>query len=132
MSLPLDPSKSITTAPSDRSFYSSVDPIDLHRLLFTGSDRMAPGDRGYPMRTTSGDWMIPVVVDLPYAMLASLEAEAQSRVIGNIVRAALVKAGHGTVDDITGIKSDRYASDEERDNIRDNIRDKIRAATRSR
>jgi hypothetical protein len=89
---------------------------------------MAPGYPGYPMRTTSGDWMIPVIVDLPYAMLASLEAEAQSREIGNIVRAALVKAGHGTVDDITGTKSDRYASDEERENIRE----MITAAMRSR
>lgn len=128
MSLPLDPSKSVTTTLSDRLFYSSINPIDLHRILCTGSDCMAPGYPGYPMRTTSGDWMIPVIVDLPYAMLASLEAEAQSRKIGNIVRAALVKAGHGTMDDITGIKSDRYASDEERDSIRE----MITAAMRSR
>ncbi len=65
------------------------------------------------MRTTSGEWMVPVIVDLPYAMLASLEAEAQSREIGNIIRAALVTAGHGTADDITGIKSDRYTTEEE-------------------
>lgn len=57
--------------------------------------------------------MIPVIVDLPYAMLASLEAEAQSPKIGNIIRAALVTAGHGSADDIIGIKSDRYTTDEE-------------------
>lgn len=56
---------------------------------------------------------VPVIVDLPYAMLASLEAEAQSRKIGNIVRAALVTAGHDTADDIIGIKSDRYTTEEE-------------------
>jgi len=128
VSLPLDPSESVTTTLSDRLFYSSINPLDLHRILCTGSDGMALGHPGYPKRTTSGDWMIPVIVDLPYAMLASLEAEAQSREIGNIVRAALVKAGHGTVDDITGIKSDRYASDEERENIRK----MITAAMRSR
>jgi len=128
VSLPQDPGKSVTTTLSDRLFYSSINPLDLHRILFTGSDGMAPGYPGYPMRTTSEDWMIPVLVDLPYAMLASLEAEAQSRQIGNIVRAALVKAGHGTVDDITGTKSDRYASDEERENIRE----MITAAMRSR
>jgi hypothetical protein len=76
------------------------------------------------MRTTSGEWVIPVIVDLPYAMLASLEAEAQSRIIDNMIRAALVTAGHGTMDDITSIKSDRYASYEEQD--------KIVAAARSR
>ncbi|MBJ6123757.1 hypothetical protein [Sphingomonas mollis] len=39
--------------------------------------------------------MIPVIIDLPYAMLASLEAAAQSTEIGDIVRAALVAIGHG-------------------------------------
>lgn len=112
MSLPLDPSKPITTAPSDQPSYPSADPTTDYRLWMIGSEWNG-SKPGYPTRTTSGEWMIPVIVDLPYAMLASLEAEAQSPKIGNIIRAALVTAGHGTADDIIGIKSDRYMTDEE-------------------
>jgi hypothetical protein len=112
VSLPLDPSKPITTAPSDQPSYPSADPTTDYRLWMIGSEWNG-SKPGYPTRTTSGEWMIPVIVDLPYAMLASLEAEAQSPKIGNIIRAALVTAGHGTADDIIGIKSDRYTNDEE-------------------
>ena len=112
MSLPLDPSKPITTAPSDQPSYPSADPTTDYRLWMIGSEWNG-SKPGYPTRTTSGEWMIPVIVDLPYAMLASLEAEAQSPKIGNIIRAALVTAGHGTADDIIGIKSDRYTTDAE-------------------
>lgn len=112
MSLPLDPSKPITTAPSDQPSYPSADPTTDYRLWMIGSEWNG-SKPGYPTRTTSGEWMIPVIVDLPYAMLASLEAEAQSPKMGNIIRAALVTAGHGTADDIIGIKSDRYTNDEE-------------------
>jgi hypothetical protein len=112
VSLPLDPSKPITTAPSDQPSYPSADPTTDYRLWMIGSEWNG-SKPGYPTRTTSGEWMIPVIVDLPYAMLASLEAEAQSPKIGNIIRAALVTAGHGTADDIIGIKSDRYTTDEE-------------------
>ena len=112
MSLPLHPSKPLTTAPSDQPSYPSADPTTDYRLWMIGSEWNG-SKPGYPTRTTSGEWMIPVIVDLPYAMLASLEAEAQSPKIGNIIRAALVTAGHGTADDIIGIKSDRYTTDEE-------------------
>lgn len=61
--------------------------------------------------------MIPVFVDLPYSMLASLEAAAQSEDIGEIVRAALVAAGYGAPDDIAGVRSDRFATIEERREI---------------
>lgn len=61
--------------------------------------------------------MIPVFVDLPYSMLASLEAAAQSEEIGDIVRAALVAAGYGLPDDIAGVRSDRFATIEERREI---------------
>lgn len=61
--------------------------------------------------------MIPVIIDLPYAMLASLEAAAQSGEIGDIVRAALVAIGHGRPDDITGVRSDRFATLDERREI---------------
>lgn len=57
--------------------------------------------------------MIPVIIDLPYSMLASLEAAAQSGEIGDIVRAALVAIGHGTPDDIAGVRSDRFATFDE-------------------
>lgn len=111
MSLPQDPGKPIKIYPANQP-YPSADPATDLRLWMIGSEWNGPS-RGYPMRTTSGEWMVPVIVDLPYAMLASLEAEAQSREIGNIIRAALVTAGHGTADDITGIKSDRYTTEEE-------------------
>ena len=61
--------------------------------------------------------MIPVFVDLPYSMLASLEAAAQSEEIGDIVRAALVAAGYGVPDDIAGVRSHRFATIEERREI---------------
>ena len=61
--------------------------------------------------------MIPFIIDLPYQMLASLEAVARSEEIGDIVRAALVAAGHGTPDDIAGVRSDRFATIEERREI---------------
>lgn len=69
------------------------------------------------MRAASGEWMIPVIIDLPYAMLASLEAAAQSDEFGDLIRAALVAAGHGTPDDIKGVRSDRFATPAERDEI---------------
>ncbi len=61
--------------------------------------------------------MIPIIIDLPYSMLASAEAAVQSEEIGDIVRAALVAAGHGTPDDIAGARSDRFATAEERREI---------------
>jgi exosome complex RNA-binding protein Csl4 len=54
--------------------------------------------------------MTPVIIDLPYAIRASLEAAAQSGEIGDIVRAALVAIGHGKPNDITGVRSDRFAT----------------------
>lgn len=66
--------------------------------------------------------MIPVIIDLPYAMLASLEAAAQSEEIGDIVRAALVAVGHGRPDDIAGVRSDRFARLDERREIADATR----------
>ena len=117
MSLPLPPGKPIPTARSHQPSYPIIDPKTDIRLLLIGGEWLVPAPPGYPMRTTSGDWMIPVIVELPYAMLVSVEAEAQSRKIGNVVRAALVTAGHGTVDDIIGIKSDRYATFDEQKKI---------------
>lgn len=52
--------------------------------------------------------MIPVIIDLPYAMLAGLERAAQSEEIGDIVRTAFEAIGHGTPDDIAGIRSNRF------------------------
>lgn len=63
-----------------------------------------------PTKTEAGDWMIRVMLDLPYPMLASLEAKAGSHNVGELIRAALVTAGHGTGSDIVGVRSDRYAT----------------------
>ncbi|MGN7161980.1 hypothetical protein [Sphingomonas sp. SAFR-052] len=52
--------------------------------------------------------MIPIIVNMPYGMIASLEAEAQSGRFEHLVRAALVAAGHGKADDIAGVPSDRF------------------------
>lgn len=59
----------------------------------------------------------PGIIDLPYSLLASLEAAARSEEIGDLIRAALVAAEHGTPDDIEGIRSDRFATLEERHEI---------------
>ncbi len=91
----------------------SSDPAtDLRRLL-AGSKWNAPGTSQFPVRTGAGEWMIPVIIDLPYSMLSSAEAAAQSEEIGDIVRAALVAAGHGSPDDIAGVRSDRFATFDE-------------------
>lgn len=68
------------------------------------------------MRTSCGEWMIPVVVYLPYALLAGLEAAARFQETGDIVRQRcrqLVTYG----DDITGRRSDRFATVDERREI---------------
>lgn len=110
------PNRPVPDSPSDPSPHMSSDPAtDLRRLL-AGSKWNVPGTAGFPVRTAAGEWMIPVIVDLPYAMLTSLEATAQACEIGDIVRAALVVAGHGTPDDIAGVRSDRFATlDEQRE-----------------
>lgn len=103
-----------TPAPPRTSLvYASADPETDIRRVFAGSRIEAPGG-GKPTRTRSGEWMIRTVLDLPYSMLASLEATAGSDEIGNLVRIALAAAGHGDRDDAIGVRSDRYATDDER------------------
>jgi len=107
------PCSPTSDSPSGPSPCLSANPATDLRRRFAGSNWNAPGSPGFPVRTAGGEWMIPVIVDLPYAMLASLEAAAQSGEIGDIVRAALVAIGHGRPDDITGVRSDRFATFEE-------------------
>ena len=103
-----------TPAPPRTSLaYASADPETDIRRVFAGSRIEAPGG-GKPTRTRSGEWMIRTVLDLPYSMLASLEATAGSGDIGNLIRIALAAAGHGDRDDAIGVRSDRYATDDER------------------
>ncbi|RDE04203.1 hypothetical protein [Sphingomonas aracearum] len=90
--------------------YASADPATDLRLLFAGTKWSDPGHGGDPTKTEAGDWMIRVMLDLPYPMLASLEAKAGSHNVGELIRAALVTAGHGTGSDIVGVRSDRYAT----------------------
>ena len=103
-----------TAAPPRTSLaYASADPETDMRCMFAGSRMEAPGG-GAPTRTRSGEWMIRTTLDLPYSMLASLEATAGSDDIGNLIRIALAAAGHGDRDDAIGVRSDRYATDNER------------------
>lgn len=98
--------------------YASADPSTDLRLLLAGTDWSEPRHGGYPTRTEAGDWMIRVMLDLPYPMLASLEAQAGSHDVGELIRAALVTAGHGSRTEIVGIRSDRYATrDEQRERL---------------
>ena len=103
-----------TPAPPPRSLpYASADPETDMRRMFAGM-RMEPTGGGKPTRTKSGEWMIRTTLDLPYSMLASLEATAGSDDIGNLIRIALAAAGHGDRNDAIGVRSDRYATDDER------------------
>ncbi len=95
---------------SSQQTYESMDPANDHRLRLAGREWGQTGNSGLPSLTTSGEWMIPVILNLPYAMLASLEAQVQSYEIGDAIRAALVAAGHGSVEDIEGIRSDRFST----------------------
>lgn len=111
------PRPTVSDSPSASSPCLSANPATDLRQLFAGSSWNAPGSPGFPVRTAAGEWMIPVIIDLPYAMLASLEAAAQSGEIGDIVRAALVAVGHGTPDHVAGVRSDRFATLDERREI---------------
>ncbi len=113
--IPLNPGdiEPIPQASRKACAYASADPMTDVRLIFAGTPLSEPGRGGYPTRTTSGEWMIRTLLDLPYAMLASLEAEAGSEDIGELIRAALVAAGHGSETDIAGIRADRHATDSE-------------------
>lgn len=103
-----------TAAPAfDRPAYASANPETDMRRMLAGMQMEATGS-GAPTRTTSGEWMVQIAVDLPYAMLASLEAKAGSEDIDDLIRAALVNAGHGSEADVSGIRSDRYATHAER------------------
>lgn len=98
--------------------YASADPTTDLRLLLAGTEWSEPGHGGYPTRTEAGDWMVRVRLDLPYSILASLESKARSHDIGELVRAALVTAGHGSEADIVGVRSDHYATrDEQRERL---------------
>jgi len=111
------PRRPVSDSPSDPSPRMSIDPATDLRRLFAGSKWNAPGTSQFPVRTAAGEWMIPVIIDLPYSMLASLEAAARSGEIGDIVRAALVAIGHGIPDDIAGVRSDRFATLDEHHEI---------------
>lgn len=117
MTLHPRPCPPVSNSSTNPSPCLSTDPATDLRRLFAGSNWNAPGSPGFPVRTAAGEWMIPVIIDLPYSMLASLEAAAQSEEIGDIVRAALVAAGHGTPDDVAGVRSDRFATLDERREI---------------
>lgn len=113
MALDLSDIKPSPAPPRTSLAYASADPETDMRRMFAGSRMEAPGG-GAPTRTRSGEWMIRTVVDLPYSMLASLEATAVSDDIGNLIRIALAAAGHGDREDAIGVRSDRYATDDER------------------
>lgn len=93
---------------TERPSYGSADPKTDPRWRYRGSEWARPGTPGSPPQTASGDWMIPIIVNMPYGMIASLEAEAQSECFQHLVRAALVAAGHGTADDIASFETDRF------------------------
>jgi hypothetical protein len=113
MTLDLSGMQPTAAPPFYQSAYASADSNTDMRRMFAGMQTEATGG-GTPTRTTSGEWMIRITLDLPYAMLASLEAKAESEDIGDLIRAVLVTAGHGSEADVTGIRSDRYATDAER------------------
>lgn len=113
MALDLSDFKPTPAPPRNQLPYASADPETDMRRMFAGMPIEAPGG-GKPTRTRSGEWMIRTTLDLPYSMLVSLEATAGSDEIGNLVRIALVAAGHGDRDDAIGVRSDRYATDDER------------------
>lgn len=91
----------------ERPAYGSADPKTDPRWRYAGSEWARPTP-GYPPQTASGEWMIPIIVNMPYGMIASLETEAQSGRFEHLVRAALVAAGHGKADDIAGFATDRF------------------------
>lgn len=113
MTLDLSDIKPTPASPHTPLPYASVDPETDMRRVFAGMPMETAGG-GKPTRTMSGEWMVRIALDLPYAMLASLEATAGSDDIGNLIRIALVAAGHGDRDDAIGVRSDRYATDHER------------------
>jgi hypothetical protein len=113
----------MTRAPSDANLlpaawpkrppYASADPESDVRFRLAGTQWSEPGRCAFPTRTTTGEWMIRTMLDLPYTMLASLEVKAGSEAVGELIRAALVDAGYGCESDIVGVPADRHATDQE-------------------
>lgn len=85
-----------TPAPPPTSLpYASADPETDMRRMFAGM-RMEPTGGGKPTRTKSGERMIRTTLDLPYSMLASLEATAGSDDIGNLSGSPWPRPGTAT------------------------------------
>lgn len=65
-----------------------------------------------PARALDGVWMEQVLLCLPTAMRRSLEKRAaeEDGTIDEVIRAALVAAGHGEATDIAEIRDGTYAS----------------------
>lgn len=72
-------------------------------------------DGGSPTRSNSGEWMQRIALDLPEVMLDLLTERAggDQTVIGELIRAGLVRAGIGDASHVCGIRDGDYADDEE-------------------
>lgn len=83
----------------------------------TKARRLAPGKRPKTGKATdrlTAKKTVRIALDLPAAMLASLEAKAGSESVGDLIRAVLVAAGHSGEADVTGVRSDNHVTDAER------------------
>ena len=87
-----------------------------HRRRMAGTSMVRTVDGGAPSRTSTGDWMQRIALDLPEAMLDTLNERAEKDEIstGEVVRAALVAAGMGDPSHVTGICDGTYADDADR------------------
>lgn len=75
-------------------------------------------DGGPPTRLASGEWMQRIALDLPEGMLDLLTARAggDQTLMGELIRAGLVRTGIGQASHVRGIRDGTYADDEEHRN----------------
>lgn len=73
------PCPPVSHTPSNPSPCLSADPATDLRRLFAGSNWNAPVSPGFPVRTAAGEWMIPVIIDLPYMRCSPASKRQHSR-----------------------------------------------------
>lgn len=102
------------------------------RRRLAGSRGYQPSG-GYPTRTTDGEWMWRITLDLPEAMQLELKAlaTAQGVTADQVVREALVAFGIGNASHVAGICNGSHSDDEERREV-DAEMAKFRAAAKAR
>lgn len=115
MTTRMNPSSSNSELPILRpSTPHRIDKRAFQRSL-AGTRLVRQVDGGPPTRSTSGEWMQRIALDLPEAMLDLLTESAggDQTLMGELIRAGLARTGIGDASHVFGIRDGTYADDED-------------------